>query len=243
LKVAFRGYTLRSNGVVAVGLLTLLGAGNGRLSVQGDPVRRLVGLVPGVLGLVLAVGGLEGTAAEAALPAAAPAAPGPGGSRSSGLDPGTLFRLTRPMDADGNLLVDSKELEDGFRKLAEDAAQVRSDLLAWLDTDKSGNLSPDEWRPFYTAMWMLSSIRSMDQNGDLVLQETEVAAAAKRMTDYCQGAKRYMLWQHDRDRDGKLSEAEVQAARQALRRFCPPLPAPAAALPEAGAAAPPGDGQ
>lgn|GEM_PF-2021657 len=193
-------------------------------------------------------------------PASAPAAtPRPAASR---LDAGTLFHMARQMDADGNLLVDEKELTDGFAKFALDAEAVRADLLTWLDKDKDGKLCMDEWRPFFKAMWMLNPIRGVDRNNDLVLEESEVGAARAQMAEFCRAANDRTLRQFDLDHDGKLNEAEVQAARRAMRRFTPHGPgnggtrsgadggAGGGAVPEGtaaptagGAASPPANGQ
>jgi Ca2+-binding EF-hand superfamily protein len=135
------------------------------------------------------------------------------------MDPGTMFRLSRQMDTNGDLLVEEKELNDGFQKFTQDAAAVHADLLAWLDKDKDGALSQEEWRPFYTAMSLLPLVRSADQNNDMVLQDTELDAAFARMAEFCQSANDRTLQQFDRDHDGKLSEEELQAARQAMQRF------------------------
>ncbi len=169
-----------------------------------------------------------GPAAPAPPPPAPPGAPGHG----FGADPGTLFRLARQMDLDGDLLVDEKELQDGFRRLAEDAARVRENLIAWLDKDGDGTLNADEWRPLYMAMGMLGFIRAVDRNRDLALDENELQAARTRLADFCQKANSYTLRQYDRDHDGELSKDEVHAARKAMRRFFPP-PGPG---PGAGAA-------
>ncbi len=149
---------------------------------------------------------------------AAPAQP-PGRPRGPEVDPGTMFRMSRQMDTNGDLLIDEKELNDGFQKFTQEAASVQKDLLTWLDKDKDGKISQEEWRPFYTAMSLLPLIRNADQNNDMVLQDAELDAAFDRMAEFCQGANERTLQQFDRDHDGKLAESEIQAARQAMQRF------------------------
>jgi Ca2+-binding EF-hand superfamily protein len=184
-----------------------------------------MGHVPGwLIGLLvsaLIVSGQETPAAQESQPAGPLPSVGGAGPQGSGLDPGTLFRLSRQMDTNGDLLLDDEELDAGFRQLGHAAAAVRTDLLAWLDKDRNGTLSPDEWKPFFTAMWMLSVIRGVDRNDDLTLQEDELAAALARMDEFRQKANGHTLRQYDRDMDGQLSQDEVQAARQAMRRFSP----------------------
>ena len=158
--------------------------------------------------------------APAANPVPATPAPGAGNHpRGLGSDPMMMFRLARQMDANGNLLVEEKELSDGISKFATDAKVLCADLLKWLDTDKDGTLSLDEWRPFNNAMWQLPVLRSVDQNNDLAVQDEELDAAFSRMAEFCQSSNARTLQQFDRDHDGKLSEEELQAARKAMQRF------------------------
>jgi Ca2+-binding EF-hand superfamily protein len=178
-------------------------------------MKRLTGYL--LCGLYLATHAL---AQEA--PAAPPPRPPPP-SRPAGadVDNANMLRLSRQMDANADLLVDEKEFTAGFKKLEQDAAKVRGDLVAWLDKDRNGSLSPEELRPFYTAMALLPFLRGIDQNGDTALQEPELDAAFARMAEFCQNSNEQMLEQFDRDRDGKLSEAELQVARQGLQRAGP----------------------
>ena len=136
-----------------------------------------------------------------------------------GLDHGTMFGLARRMDTNADLLVEDQELRDGFATFMRDAAAVRADLMRWLDQDGNGSISPGEWRPFYTAMWLLPAIRSIDQNGDLTIEEEECEAAFTRLAEFCRRANSHTLKQFDGDGDGKLSESEVRAARRSLQRF------------------------
>jgi Ca2+-binding EF-hand superfamily protein len=153
-----------------------------------------------------------------AAPAPQPAPPSLGRPASADAESGNLLRLSRQMDANGDLLVDEKEFTTGFGKLEKEAAKVHADLLTWLDRDKNGALSPDELRPFYAAVALLPFIRSVDQNGDAALQESELDAAFTRLAEFCQGANGQMLEQFDRNHDGKLTEEELQVARQGLQR-------------------------
>lgn len=177
--------------------------------------------------------------------------PPQGRPRGGELDGGNLFRLVRQMDTNGDLLVEEKELNDGFRRFTEEAASMQRDLLAWLDKDKNGAISQEEWKPFYTIMSLLPVVRSADQNGDLVLQDPELDTAFGRMAEFCQSSNDRTLQQFDRNHDGKLAEDELQAARQAMQRFGmrgpgggpgaggPPQPGPGAPPPAAGGAAAP----
>lgn len=204
-----------------------------------------------MLGLVSALSAQPGPAAPPQPPPAPPPADGAppppqqGRQRSPEPDAGTFFRLVRQMDSNGDLLVEEKELNDGFRQLTDDAVAMHRDLLAWLDKDKNGVLSQEELKPFYRITSVAPMVRSADQNGDMALQEAELDAAFGRMAEFCQTANDRTLEQFDRNHDGKLGEDEVQAARQALQRFSMRSPRGggegpgAGAPPPAGAAVPP----
>lgn len=165
--------------------------------------------------------------AQEAPAARAPQPPPQGRPASAETDTVNLLRLSRQMDANGDLLVDEKEFTVGFAKLEKEAAKVRDDLTTWLDKDKNGSLTPEELRPFYSAVSLLPFIRSIDQNGDATLQETELDAAFSRMAEFCQSGNDRMLEQFDRDHDGKLNEEELQVARQGLQRGVTRGPRPA----------------
>jgi hypothetical protein len=63
------------------------------------------------------------------------------------------------------------------------------------------------------------------------------------MTEFCQTGNERTLKQFDRDHDGKLSEEELQAARQAMQRFLMPGPGGAAAGAGGGPAHAPAGGK
>lgn len=128
----------------------------------------------------------------------------------------SMLRLSRLADSNGDLLVEEKELNEGFQKLQREAEKARADLLTWLDVDKNGKLSPEELRPFHAAVQALQLIRAVDQNGDLQLQDDELDTAFSQMADHCQVANDHLLAQFDRDGDGKFSETELQVARRGL---------------------------
>lgn len=173
-----------------------------------------------------------GTAAQQTPAAAAPPPPPQTRAGGAGGENALLFRLSRQMDTNGDLLVDEKEFAAGFATLEKSAAKVRADLLAWLDKDKDGVLSPEELKPLEALMALLPFIRSFDQSGDASLQEPELDAAFTRMAEVCQGANEQMLEQFDRNRDGKLNDDELQVARQGLQRPAPRAPRAAGAVAE-----------
>ena len=176
----------------------------------------------------LTVGATAQQAPAAAGSQSAPQArPGAAGGENA-----LFFRLSRQMDANGDLLVDEKEFAAGFAKLEKEAAKVRAELLVWLDKDKNGVLSPEELKPLETLLALLPLIRSFDQSGDASLQEPELDTAFTRMAEVCQGANEQMLEQFDRNRDGKLGDDELQVARQGLQRPPPRTPRAAGATPE-----------
>lgn len=167
-----------------------------------------------LLALGLCGGWLSVSLLAQSRPPTAPRPPGP--PVESGPEHASLLRLSRLADSNGDLLVEENELNEGFKKLQKEAEKTRTDLLAWLDVDKNGKLSPEEFRPFHAAVQALQLIRAVDQNGDLQLQDDELDTAFSQMADFCQVTNDHLLAQFDRDGDGKFSETELQVARRGL---------------------------
>jgi len=157
---------------------------------------------------------------SAALTWAQPAQPEPqAGGKTPGLSDGAILGMILEMDANGDILVDEKELNEGFAKLEKDAAQLHADLLAWLDKDKDGALTMAEMRPFFNVMRMFQTVRALDQNRDMKLQNGELDGAFIQLARFCQEYNDRLLGQFDKDGDGKLSEDEAKAAQERQQRW------------------------
>ena len=143
----------------------------------------------------------------------------PRGGQKPGLSDGAILGMIVEMDANGDILVDEKELNEAFAKLEKDAAQLHADLLAWLDKDKDGALTMEEMQPFFNVMRMLQTVRALDQNRDMKLQSGELDAAFIQLARVCQEYNDRLLGQFDKDGDGKLSEEEAKTAKKRQQRW------------------------
>lgn len=97
-------------------------------------------------------------------------------------------------DADGDGLVTREEL-----------AAARSERFSAMDADGDGAVTAEELVQFRMLRRAQRRIERMDQNGDGVLQETELRMGAR------------MFDRFDLNADGAVSRAEIDIARDAMR--------------------------
>jgi hypothetical protein len=98
---------------------------------------------------------------------------------------------------------------------ADDANGMHAAMMAKLDTDHDGKISPAEWKAATDARFKMT-----DTNGDGFVSPDEMKAAAEKRAAAQQNAHKdhseKMFKRADVNGDGKLSQAEYEAAGQKM---------------------------
>jgi hypothetical protein len=98
---------------------------------------------------------------------------------------------------------------------AADAGSTHAAMMAKVDTDHDGKISPAEWKAATDARF-----KTTDTNGDGFISPDEMKAAAEKRAAAQQTAHKdrseKMFKRADTNGDGKLSEAEYEAASQKM---------------------------
>lgn len=99
--------------------------------------------------------------------------------------------------------------------IAADAGVERSGMMAKIDTDHDGKISPAEWKAATDARFKM-----IDANNDGFISPDEMKAAAQKRAvaraDDQKSHSEKMFKRVDTNGDGKLSEAEYEAASQKM---------------------------
>ncbi|NOY81158.1 MAG: hypothetical protein GXP31_09150 [Kiritimatiellaeota bacterium] len=124
-------------------------------------------------------------------------------------------------DTNHDFQIQEEELRTGLEKAAADLAKVHGILLQIFDENKNGTLDPKENKKVGEFLMVIMSSRMLDTNHDWQISEDELGQAWDKLAEQCQRYNDFVLKRFDKDQDGKLSEEEIKAAREHMRRRRP----------------------
>jgi len=136
------------------------------------------------------------------------------GGGAGGRGPARLLRY----DANGDMLVEEAELRAGLEQLQTNAGKVVESALKGIDSDGDGKLNEAESAALREMTETLSELARADRSRDWQLDDEEMSRLWQKTAEECQQHNAQVLEQFDRDQDGKLSDQEAAAAKEAMQR-------------------------
>ncbi len=121
-------------------------------------------------------------------------------------------------DKNHDLQIQEDELRTGLEEAAADLAKVHGVLLQVFDENKNGKLDPQESKKVGEFLMVIMRSRMLDTNHDWQISEDELGQAWDRLAEQCQRYNDFALKRFDKNQDGKLSEEEINAAREQMRK-------------------------
>lgn len=121
-------------------------------------------------------------------------------------------------DANGDMLVDEAELRAALEQLQANAGKVVESALKGIDSDGDGKLNEAESAALREMTETLSELARADRSRDWHLDDEEMSRLWQKTAEECQQHNAQVLEQFDRDQDGKLSDQEAAAAKEAMQR-------------------------
>jgi len=129
---------------------------------------------------------------------------------------GAFWQL-RQFDANGDILIDEKELNAGLDKVKTRADDAYAILLKVFDANGDKKISGEEDQKVRELAAAMMAIQQYDRNRDWQVDEKEMKEAFDQLAEAAQRMNDGMLQRFDKDGDGKLSAEETTAAKTEMQ--------------------------
>jgi len=122
-------------------------------------------------------------------------------------------------DTNRSMIIEENEMEKGFLEMLERYEECHGLLLKLFDENKDGAFNKKEGYAARKFAFNVMGLLRCDPNRDWQVDDAEADQAWDKLADACQRHNEGNLTKFDKDQDGKVSPAEIEAARTRMRQW------------------------